>query len=113
MAVLITFRDKNGFPYTRDAEKVLYARSRRQNCVLYFENGDVEVWGYPLSYFHQKVWDTNLFRRLDRFLLVKISKVVNRKWLKLILCNGCIIGLTRKGNNKVKNYFVKHSTIKI
>ena len=109
MAVPLTFRDKNGFPYQREATDVLYAKTRGQNCELYFENGEVEVWGYPLKYFHKKVWDTNLFRRLDRYLLVKISKVVNYKWLKVILCNGNIVALTRMGNDKVKKYFIKHS----
>ncbi|MBI4947054.1 MAG: hypothetical protein HY840_11715 [Bacteroidetes bacterium] len=58
MAVPLTFRDPEGYPYTRDAADVLYAKARGQNCELYFESGEPEVYGYPLIFFHQKVWES-------------------------------------------------------
>ncbi|MBI4947436.1 MAG: LytTR family transcriptional regulator [Bacteroidetes bacterium] len=103
MSVPLTFR-KNGFPYTREASDVLYAESAGQNCILHFENGDTEFYGYPLKFFHQKVWSTNLFRRLHRSYLVKMSKVISQVWLKAILFNGKIISLSRKGHKRVKKH---------
>ncbi|MBI3500844.1 MAG: hypothetical protein HY063_03535 [Bacteroidetes bacterium] len=109
MQVPLTFRDVNGFPYQKDGADVLYAKARGQNCELYFENEkEPLIYGYPLIHFHQKVWDLNLFRRIDWFLLVKIGCVLNRKWRKALLSNGLILRLTRSGNNKLKNYLAKH-----
>ncbi|MBI4945769.1 MAG: LytTR family transcriptional regulator DNA-binding domain-containing protein [Bacteroidetes bacterium] len=103
MAVPLTFR-KNGFPYIRDGEDVLYAMAKDQNAILQFENGDQEMFGYRLNKFHQLVYLSNLFRRVHRSYLVKLCKVVNCKWLKAILANGEIIPLSRKGYKIVKKY---------
>lgn len=108
MQVPLTFRDKNGFPYIKDGADVLYAKARGQNCELYFENGEVEIYGYPLSCFHLKVWDTNLFRRLGKFLLIKVGQVANRKWRKVIFTTGKILSLTLSANRRLKAYLQKH-----
>lgn len=107
MLVPLTFRNEKGFPYQRDGADVLYAEAAGQNCILHFENGAEEVYGYPLNYFHQKLWDTNLFRRIDRYLLLKYSTLVNQKWLKAILNTGKILDVTRDGNKKVKKLLAK------
>jgi len=108
MLVPLTFRDKDGFPFTKDGAKVLYARPRGQSCKLYFEDGTELEYGYPLNYFHhEKVWNTNMYRRIDRFLLLKISWLTNRKWLMAILRNGKLLALTKKGNKRVKKYLEK------
>lgn len=108
MLVPLIFRDENGFPRKRDGAEVLYAVARGQNCELYFENGAFELYGYPLNTFHQKVWATNLFRRLGKFLLVKVGKVINRKWREAIFHSGKILKLTRSANKRLKAYFLKH-----
>ena len=108
MIVPLTFRDKNGFPYKRDGADVLYAVARGQNCELYFENGDFELYGYPLNFFHQKVWVLNLFRRLGKFLLVKVGKIKNHKWLEAVFSSGKILKLTRSANERLKAYRLKH-----
>lgn len=108
MLVPIIFRDKNGFPCRKDAATVLYARARGQNCELYFENGEVEIYGYPLIDFHKKVWGVNLYRRLGKFLLVKTEQVKSQKWLQLIFRNGTIIKLTLTAHNRLKDYLEKH-----
>lgn len=107
MEVPLTFRDPDGYPYQKDGAEVLYAKARGQNCELYFENGDMEIYGYPLNYFHQKVWDINLFRRIDRYLLLRYRTLANQKWLKAILLSGKILEVTRQGNKKVKKLLAK------
>ncbi|MBI3500731.1 MAG: hypothetical protein HY063_02965 [Bacteroidetes bacterium] len=109
MLVPLTFRDANGFPYQKDGADVLYAKARGQNCELYFENEkEPLIYGYPLNYFHDKVWSINWFRRLDRFLLVKVIKIKKRAWLKAQFYNNIILVLTRKGNKRLKAYLKKH-----
>lgn len=103
MSVPLQFR-KNGFPYTRDGEEVLYAIAKDQNAILQFENGEQEIFGYSLKKFHRLVYFSNQFRRVHRSYLVKLCKIVNCKWLKAILSNGEIIPLSRKGYKRVKKY---------
>ncbi len=55
MLVPLTFKDSQGYPYEKDGAEVVYAKARGQNCELYFEKGDPEIYGYPLKVFHQKV----------------------------------------------------------
>lgn len=107
MVVPLTFRDSEGYPYQKDGAEVFYARARGQNCELYFEKGDPEIYGYPLKVFHQKIWETNLFRKLDRSLLVKICKVLKRKARKALLDNGTALELSRKANKRLKYYLAK------
>ena len=109
MLVPLTFRDVDGFPYKKDGADVSYAIARGQNCELYFENEkEPLIYGYPLIFFHKKMWTANLFRRIDRFLLLKIAMLAGGKWCKAILRNGKILNVTRReGNKKVKKYLAK------
>jgi hypothetical protein len=105
--VMLPFRNGRGFPYKRDAAEVLYAMARGQNCELYFGNGTVEVYAYPLAYVHKQVWCLDCFRRLGRFLLVNMRKVKGRIYCKALLDNGEILTLTETGNRKLKDYMRK------
>lgn len=104
MLVPLTFRDKYGFPYQRDGAQVLYAKALRQKCELFFEDGKKETWGYPLEEFHRKVYSTNLFRRVHNSYLIKLSKVLGKKWLKALLPGSIIIPLSREYNKKFQKY---------
>src|SRR3990170_2044255 len=93
--VTLTFFDNNGIPFTRKASNVAYVIPHRQNCEIHFKDGEHILWGYPLEYFHKvKVWSTNFFRRLDRFVLVNTGTVVKRSWRKVLLTTGEVLKLT-------------------
>ena len=108
MLVPLTFRDKNDFPYQRDGAEVLWAEAAGQNCILHFEDGSAEAWGYPLCAFHKKVWEINSFRRLDRFILAKVLRIQKRRWLNALFLNGFVLPLSRKANKRLKMYFKNH-----
>ena len=108
MQVPLTFRDKYGFPFERDGADVVWAESAGQHCILYFGKDDFEYWSYPLNEFHRRVWSTNYFRRLDRFMLIKVAAVKKRIWLKALVYNGIVVEFTRKANKRLKAYLKKH-----
>ena len=107
MLVPVTGKDSEGYPYTKDGAEAVYVIAFRQKCILYFEKGEPLIYGYPLNYFHQKVYETNLFRRLDRSYLVKIGKVIKRRARKAILSSTLFLKLGRKANKKLKYYLAK------
>ena len=108
MLVPLRFKDKNGFYRERDGADVLWAVSAGQHCILYFSKTDYEYWSYPLKEFHRRVWDINCFRRLDRFLLVKVLRIKRRISRKAQFYNEIILDLSRQANKRLKACLKKH-----
>jgi len=106
--ITITFRDKRGFPFTRVATNVLLGIPNLRHCMLAFENGEELEWDQSLKAFHRLVYSTNLYRRLGRFLLIKISAVRSRKFRQALLRSGKELDLTRGGNKRLKKYMKKY-----
>lgn len=106
--ILLTFWDKEGFPFCRRAIDVLLATPKGRHCMLVFENKEELEWNKSLKKFHMLVWPTNLYRRLGRFLVLKITKVKSRKFRMALLKSGMQFGLTRGGNTRLRNYLNKH-----
>ena len=106
--ITLTFRDKYGFPFTRTATDVDWATSKGRHCNLTFENGEKLEWNKSLKQFRQLVYHTNLYRKLGRFLVIKIGLVRSRKFRLALLKSGKDMPLTRGGNRRLKTYITKH-----
>ncbi len=105
--IWLRFKDEDGCTFLRNALDVLYAEALGKQCVLHFENGERLVWNQIMGAFHKLVWDSNLFRRLDRELLVKVFNIRHASG-RALLATGKVLRLGREANSRLRNYILRH-----
>jgi DNA-binding LytR/AlgR family response regulator len=91
----------------RDAEQVLYAEAKGQNCTLVFPNKETFDFGLRLKKFQDLVAPSGKFLRVHNSFLVREETIVDCRWLFAFLCTGDMIPLSRKANSLVRKLLGK------
>jgi DNA-binding LytR/AlgR family response regulator len=91
----------------RDAEEVLFAEAKGQNCILVFANKETFDYGHRLKKFEELVAPSGKFLRVHNSFLVRTNAIVDCKWLFAFLYTGDMIPLSRKVNSLVRKMLGK------
>ena len=100
----MTFHIKRkGLSISRMTEKLLYAKSSGQKCLLHFKDGEVLEYNYRLNVFQKKVSAEGFFR-VHRYFLLKLCEVIGYAEHQAKLSNNELIPLNDYGYELVKNF---------